>query len=584
MTDDDIKSILADLTPEPLSLVESARQDAAALFCPPGEGKFSKYRYDALGYFRDVLKAKFLSEMQKKYLHLISQPADEEWHRKLAVGTGINFGKSWLGGGTTNWYYDSWGPCLVPTTAPSQQSVKDLLWKEVRLQRIRADAKWSIGTSDFIGPQATEMRRAPDWWARGYVAAKGENFKGRHVENMCFLFDEAVGLMELYFRMTKTMFKPNTSHLWVCFYNPTDTASPMYQEINRPDSDWMVLEMSSLEHPNVLAGLRGEELPIPAAVSLEQLEEGIKDDCEPVDIEDKTATDFEWPPASGRWWKPGPSFEGEYLGRWPSSDETALWSDALWKAITKPLRWEDAVIPVEEIPRIGCDVAYMGAAKTSIHVVWGDYSIHQESKGGQQPMRTVGRLVELADEWAEKCNKERLKHGMQPIAGKNIPIKVDDTGIGGGVVSRLRELRYNVWAVGAAEKAMRMNRYPNKRSELWFMTRDRAKLGKVHLGLLPYRILVEMRKQAFAPLWSLNSAGQREVERKELTEARLGTSVDLLDGMNLGYYLIDLKSPEIIKVESQGFMERHAEAKEQREGPRWSGRGKGRGRPGLFRR
>ncbi len=577
----EIDEMLSGLTPAPLSLCQQAIMDASTLLAPKQEGLFARFRTDAVGYAREVLKIKYLSKTQEELLRLLGSPHNDEWHGKVAVGAGVNFGKSYSGGIIVNWYFDCWGPCIVATTAPSQQSVVDLLWKEVRLLRSRADSRWGIGPQDFIGPQAPAMRRAPDWWAKGYVAAKGENFKGRHVENMCFLFDEAVGLSEMYFRMTKTMFKPNTTHLWICFYNPTNTGSAMYQEIIRPDSDWRVMELSNLEHPNVIAALRGEEMPIPAAVSLEQVEEAMKDDCEYIDAADRLATDIEWKPGSGIWLRPGQNFEGEHLGRWPSGDDTALWSNALWQAVSVPLRWEQTAISLEEIPRIGCDVARFGDDKTCTNVMWGDYSVFHESKGGQNTMRTCGRLIEIAEIWAEKCNKFRDKHDHEKITAKMIPIKIDDDGVGGGCSDRLREQGYLVWPIGAATRPMNGNRYSSKRSELWFMTRDRARIGKLKLGLLPQKTLIELRRQAMAPTWNLNSAGQREVERKDVTKIRLGRSPDDMDAMNLACYSIDYRAPEIIHLDNPTFQERMHDSREDRPTPNWRGRTS---RRGLFGR
>ncbi len=933
----DFGDIFSSLKNTPKSLMQESMESALSILAPPETSKFAKYRHDARGYFVDVLKTKYLSDAQHKILELVSTPVNDTWKRKLAIGASVNYGKSFMGGGLTNWYFDAWGPsCIVKTTAPSQQSVVDLLWKEVRIQRSRADAKWGIGAQDFIGPQSPLMRRAPDWWAHGYTAAKGESWKGRHVENMCFLFDEAchddqtdvmtehgwrrfcdldgterlmtmnpdthvaefmlpekivkkpyAGKMleytsqrgsnwcvtpdhEMYWQhrykkigaekscgskwkrssmsylkykhtpvymlrsikwemsdqeffvlpaaqthaksfddrefpmddwlrfmgwyfsegcllhggpkgerkvygigitqknkesldeieslltrlgfLTKrypsgrsgcfqvqihemhvsrwlasfggncidktipdfvrnlsvrqinifldvflegdgytkksqdvfytssekmanilnelilktgtdsSIFKRplagkaanfgthigvssvdgyvvsrshngkttkyfkrnlreidyegyvwcarlpkyhllftrrngrslwsgncglvdmyfNCSHLWVCLYNPTDTSSPMYQEINKMDSDWTVIELSALGHPNVLAELRGEPAPIPAAISMDQVEAGIKDDCEQIDAEDMIATDFEW---KGKYFRPGSDFEGNFLGRWPSSDDSAIWSDALWKSITKPLTWREVQIHPDYIPAIGVDVAYLGFAKTCIHVSWGDYSVHHESKGGQDEMRTVGRIIEIAEEWADKCNKAREKFDHPKITGKSIPLKIDNTGGGGGIPSRLREQGYNVFGLGAAEKAMNQKKYPNRRSELWFMTRDRAKLGKLHLGLLNPKILIEICKQAKAPLWTLNSCGQREVEKKEMTERRLGTSIDSIDAMNLSWYHIEYRTAEILTVETSGFIERaQAEREQERVQTQRSGvwRAGRQGRRGLF--
>ncbi len=581
MNEHEIADLLAGLRPQSASILERAADDVTLMMSPKPEGVFEKYRSDPVGYARDVLKVTPWS-MQIDAMNLCASPQDDDWHGKLLIAAGVGSGKTALGGMLVNWYYDCFGPCIIATTAPSQSSVVDLLWKEVRLLRARADSKWGMDPREFM-PSAPMLKRSTDWYAKGYVANSAETFKGRHVERMMFLFDESVRLPDIYFRATKDMFKTRTEMLWLAFCNPTDTTSKMYQEIIHPDSDWREMSLSSLEHPNVLAALKGEPLPIPAGVSLEQVESAIADDCESVAAEDKTAIDFEWPPGSNEWWHPGPAFQGNYLGVWPSGDESALWSAALWQAITHPLTWADVQIPIEEIPSIGCDVAYRGEGKTATHVGWGIYSVQHETKGLQEPMRTVGRLVELADEWAEKCTKARKGSDAPPIFGQHIPIKVDDIGIGGGVVSRLRELKYNVIPVAASEKAMNQKRYPNKRSELWFMTREQARHGLIKMGLLPTRILAELRKEAVAPLWSLNSAGQREIEPKERTAARLdGRSPDQMDSLNLQRYAPQYRTPELMNVEQQPFIERTREVSEERHRTPLTGRGNG--RRGLFRR
>lgn len=202
------------------------------------------FALDPVGYFREVLHVETLWDRQADILQACVEPP-----YKIAVGAGHNVGKSFLMGGLVNWFFDTRGPCIAATTAPKYQSVVDILWKEVRLLRAREPRlPWH-----FIGPAAPEMRAAPDWWAKGYVASKGESFKGRHVRRMLFVFDEAVGLTDLYFRATKTMFKPGGEHIWIASFNPTDPTTPIYHEVNRPGSDWRTFSLSSLDHPNVRA-------------------------------------------------------------------------------------------------------------------------------------------------------------------------------------------------------------------------------------------------------------------------------------------------------------------------------------------
>lgn len=190
MTPDDLQSMLSDMSELPQTVAQQSLDHFVSCL-QPAPSIFEPYKNDPVGYARDVLGIKTLWSAQEEVLRLCAQPKSADWSGKLALGAGIGTGKTFvIGGVLVNWFFDCF-ESITATTAPSQTSVVDLLWKEVRIQRGNADPKWGIGPKDFIGPQAPEMRRSPAWWAKGYVAAKGENFKGRHVENMLFVFEEA---------------------------------------------------------------------------------------------------------------------------------------------------------------------------------------------------------------------------------------------------------------------------------------------------------------------------------------------------------------------------------------------------------
>ena len=240
-----------------------------------------------------------------------------------------------------------------------------------------------------------------------------------------------------------------------------------------------------------------------------------------------------------------------------------MWSDAAWAAITQPLRWEDVRIPADEIPQLGCDVARFGMNRTAIGVGWGNYLVHFESKQGQNTMQTAGRLLELAEQWAEKANPIRKLAGLPPIYSRNVPIKIDDDGVGGGSTDRLRELGMLVRPIGAATPPSRPHRYPDKRSELWFDTRARARKGMLFLGLMPKRVLDALKLQAKAPLWKVNSQGQREVERKEQMAQRLdGKSPDGMDAINNTFYVSGIEVAELVDIPHQPLHHRFQQQSE----------------------
>ncbi len=201
------------------------------------DDRFAPFKEDFPRYAREVLNFTPWS-LQDEILKLCSTKpsAESDWHGMLAVSTCINAGKTSVGGVLINAIYDSWGPKLfLLTTAPTQRSVEDLLWREVRGRRIGADPQWGIGAKDFIGPSAPEMKRSANWIAKGFVATSIDSFKGRHEGNVVVIMDEATGIGQHIFQATRYLFKPDTfGYLWVAFFNPNDASSTIVYAFGEP--------------------------------------------------------------------------------------------------------------------------------------------------------------------------------------------------------------------------------------------------------------------------------------------------------------------------------------------------------------
>ena len=129
------------------------------------------------------------------------------------------------------------------------------------------------------------------------------------------------------------MFKGDGDHAWFVIGNPTDTASQMFQEELAEERDgsaaWTTFSMSAPDHPNLVAELDGRPPPYPAAVSLRQFEQWLADWSDRIPADEATATDLEWPPGSGVWYKPGPEMEGAGLGAWPARGRMGFGLSAL---------------------------------------------------------------------------------------------------------------------------------------------------------------------------------------------------------------------------------------------------------------
>jgi hypothetical protein len=305
------------------------------------------------------------------------------------------------------------------------------------------------------------------------------------------------------------------------------------------------------------------------------VDEWVREWCEPIRPEDRQATDLEWPPGSGQWFRPGPIFQARALGQWPDAG-SGVWSPALWDACL----CEAPPPPFPGEPEIGCDCATgKGEDWHAIHVRWGPVSLHHETGNTMDPARVGGRLKQLAA-WAAGIVNRHRDRNARPVRATGILIKLDDDGTGGAIGAFLREDGYAVWCIGAAIKAADEGRYARKRDELWFQVAEKARAGLVCFSRLDRATRARLRQQLLAPAWELDPAGRRKVEPKEETKEKIGRSPDDADAANLAYHegaafvrpaVIDNPVPRVI------VSPREAEA---RPGPR--GFGTHARRRGLF--
>jgi hypothetical protein len=430
-------------------------------------------------------------------------------HRRVLVKASHGVGKTFVAAGLVLWHFDTFNPSVTLSTAPTAKQVKDVLWKEIRVQR----AGQRVSGPTYLLPKDPRMETAANHFAEGATASSAEAFQGRHEGHLGIIFDECVGVDTMFWEAAEGMMT-SPDVWWLAICNPTDTSTRAYEEELR--GNFHVITVGVLEHPNITAELRGEEPPYPNAVRLRWVQDAVRNETTPIVASDKRAGDVEWPPGGGQWYRPDPWFESRVLGRWPSQATQSVWSEALWDMATwvGPLPQEPAVI--------GCDVARFGDDNTSMVVRRGDIVLHHETHNGWGTQQTAGRLKELCRMYARK--------GEDP---REITVNVDDDGVGGGVVDQADEFRFVGCSAGA--RARDAERYPNRRSELWFATAERASEGRLRLGRLDDYALRLLRRQAMSPRWKLDAQGRRVVEPKADTKTRLGRSPDDMDALNLAF-------------------------------------------------
>lgn len=311
----------------------------------------SAYPTDPLGYIRDILKAEYIwPKMQEIADALLTSPG------RCMVISAHRQGKDWLAGGLVNWAFDNFNPAQIICTAPTEKSIKDVLFKEVRVHRARA------GLPGLL-PSAPEMRDSPDHTAVGLTANKAGAFTGRHSAKNFFIFDEATDVDGIFWDAAQTMTRPGID-MWLVLLNPTDLTSRAYYESTIMEDDgkggkrskWKIVTLDARYHPNIIAALDGLPPPIPNAVNYEMFNSWVGSWCSKIPKESRKADSLEWPPGSDNWWKEGPIMKARGRGQWPTTSTDAIWTESLWNAV------KDAVYPasLSDLPNIGVDVARFG--------------------------------------------------------------------------------------------------------------------------------------------------------------------------------------------------------------------------------
>lgn len=165
----------------------------------------------------------------------------------------------------------------------------------------------------------------------------------------------------------------------------------------------------------------------------------------------------------------------------------------------------------EGATEIGVDVARMGP----------DRSVLKKRKG----------LVLIQTKILRKLRTTELCDQIEEFAeyDKDVLIKVDDTGVGGGVTDEMIKRGYHIMPVNFGAKASDPDKYPNLISEAWFY------LASI-IDTLQLELDDDLLMELTSRQWKMDSAGRRRVESKDEYKKRGFRSPDLADALIMCFY------------------------------------------------
>lgn len=410
-------------------------------------------------------------------------------NRRTAVKSCHDAGKSYIASRTAAWWikYHPPGEAFVVSTAPSNDQVRGILWREIN----------KVHRKGRLGGRINQT----EWWLNNELVAFGRKpqdqdpgaFQGIHAKYVLVILDEACWIPKDLWMAAGSLAANEYSRI-LAIGNPDDPGGH-FAEVCKPGSGWNVIRISYRDTPN-FTDEPGTEALRPLLISKYYVEEMRKEVGEG-----------------------GAPFISKCEGEFPEDSTSGVVSVTKLMACMKP---EQRHLPSELLPvELGWDV---GAG--------GDRSVVRERRG-----RKVGRsFYPRGDKDTMKQVGEVVNIIKQTHASA---IKVDTIGVGHGAADRLEELRREgkhharVVRVNVSESALKPDKYRRLRDEIWWtIGHDLINEGGLDLNGLDDGTVAQL----LAPRYALDSAGRIVIEPKEETKERLSRSPDDADALLLAFY------------------------------------------------
>ena len=333
-------------------------------------------------------------------------------YARVSVKSGQGVGKTGVEATLLLWFLVCFPYSRIVATAPTKQQLHDVLWSEVdkwmnNSPLLPLMVKW---TKTYVYLRGYEKR----WFAVARTATKPENMQGFHEDNMLFIVDEASGVADpIMEAITGTLSGENNKLLLMG--NPTKTSGTFYDSHTADRALYRCHTVNSensrrTNKDNIAAMKRkyGENSNVVRVRVYGEFPEQEDDVFIPISfLEQSIKTEM---------------------------------SEATARAFGKYRDGAGNLQPIDvsgvERIEIGCDVARFGDDKTCIGYRVNEVVQIYKKYNGKDTTWTTGTIAKLYKEL-----KQRFQFKGQ------IGVKVDDGGVGGGVVDQLRNLRKSEPAV-----------------------------------------------------------------------------------------------------------------------------------------
>ena len=309
-----------------------------------------------------------------------------------SVRSGHGIGKSTVEAWVVIWFLATRPFPKIPCTAPTQHQLFDILWAEI--------SKWLRNSPALAGEiiwtkEKVYMKGYPEeWFAVARTASTPDALQGFHADDVLYIIDEASGVADTIFEPVLGSLSTAGARLLMCG-NPTQLSGFFYDSHHKNRASYSTFHIDGRNS---------------SRVSPDFVQTIIRMYGEDSDV-----------------------FRVRVAGEFPLQEDD----------IFIPLSLVESSIMTEAQTRekplsihMGCDVARFGDDKTVIGFKVDEKVEFWKKRHGQDTMKTADDIVVCGETLVRRYH---LRNGVD----SPIPVKVDDGGVGGGVVDRLRQMKRN---------------------------------------------------------------------------------------------------------------------------------------------
>ena len=421
---------------------------------------------------------------QKKVLKEIAEHIRANRQRQAyevfrkAIGSGRGIGKSALVSWISLWMLSTRIGASVIVSANSEAQLRSVTWAELtKWTAMLINSHWWEVSATRLMPAKwltdiveRDLHKGTRYWSaegRLWSEENPDSYAGLHNEDgVLVIFDEASGIPDPIWAVSSGFFTENTpNRFWFAFSNPRRNTGYFFECFHAKRDFWST-----------------------DTIDAREVEDTDKQVYEQI-IEEYGSDSYQ--------------AHVEVYGRFPAAGEDQfipplLVADAAKRELEAP----DTSAPII----VGVDPARFGSDSTVILVRRGREILEIQRHKGDDTMTVVGYVIEAIEEH------------------KPAMVVIDEGGVGGGIVDRLKEQRYKVRGINFGNKSRNPLMWGNLRAQIWGAMRDWLKTGTIPNDR-------SLKADLTGPTYKPDSKGAIFLESKKDMKARGLASPDAADAL-----------------------------------------------------